>query len=233
MIAPSDFPPEASQAAGYAFGSLMTFVSSVVSAVLAAAIGAWLGIGREKKAQVERLTLIIERKYLIIRDAVRKAVGSPVDCETHAVALIAVVRRELGSALAYCADLPLRALEDAVSGAKPKDKPVAKPETKPVQAVPVTLTLEEAKVLKPGLFGGDIGDGYVVRDVTAVATKPDHTLSESEVLEARRFRVWQAVSRFDAYWSDKGARVAEMRAVQAAFAVEVPPKPPSTKPGHH
>lgn len=227
MMAPSDFPPEAPEAAGYAIGSMMTFLASVVSAVVAAAIGAWLGIGKERQAQVDRLVLIIERKYAVILAAARRAAESPAHCETHAQDLIHVVRRELGPALVYCADLPLKALEEALAGAKPKekDKDAAHP-AKPVTPAPITMTLEEARVLKPGPFGGDIGDGYVVKDFTAPPpVKADKPPSEAEVLEARRFRIWQAISRFHLYWTDKAARVSEMKTLQRAFALDVPPKP--------
>ncbi len=221
MMAPSDFPPEAPEAVGYAFGSMMTFVASVVSAVVAAAIGAWLGIGKEKQAQLDRLVLIIERKYTIILVAARRAAESPAQCETHAQDLISVIRSELGPALVYCADLPLKALEDALAGARPKEKDPGKPE-KPATPTPITVTLEEARVLKPGPFGGDIGDGYVVKEAPAPApVKTDKPPSETEVLEARRFRIWQAISRFHVYWSDKAARLSEMKTLQRAFAIEI------------
>lgn len=224
-MAPSDFPPEAPQAAAYALGSVTTFVSSVASAVIAGLVLWWLGVGQEKRAQLQRFTLIVDRKYQVILIAVRRAVESPGECETPAYELVSIVRRELGMVLDYGKDMPLKALEDALAGTKPKEKEVAKPEDKLVTPVPKTICLEEAKVLTTGLFGGEIGDGYIVKDPLPVPPKVDKPPSETEVLEARRFRIWQALGKFQQYWNDETARKSELKAIQTALAREVPPKP--------
>lgn len=210
---PAELLPEALDAAGPALDSTITFASSAAPAVLTAAIGWWPGVGQEKQAQISRHKLIAERKYLTVQAAVHRAAESPTHFEVHAQNLITVLRRELGSARVYCDDLPFRALDDALTGTEATDNESPTREAKAVTPAPITVTLEKARVLRPGAFGSDIGDGYVVKNAV------------TDVFEARRFRIWQAIGRIESYWNDKASRVLEMEAIQRSFAIKVPPKP--------